>query len=91
LLHVKKEKIRDILLKYIDLLSVDGIFFTSFKLMDKDFEKDGRIFTCFSEDSFKVLLSDFSNIEIIKFIITNDVRENRKNEKWISVIIKRIK
>jgi len=91
LLHVKKEKIRNIILKYIDLLSIDGIFFMSFKLRDKDFEKNGRVFTCFTEESFKILLNDFINIEIIKFIITNDVRQNRENEKWISVIIKKIK
>ncbi len=91
LLHVKKENMKDIILKYIDLLSINGIFFMSFKLRNKDFEKDGRVFTCFSEDSFKILLSEFLNIEIIKIIVTNDVRRNRENEKWISVIIKRIK
>ncbi|MDM8533197.1 class I SAM-dependent methyltransferase [Clostridiaceae bacterium HSG29] len=91
LLHVKKESMEEILLKYIDLLSVNGIFFISFKLRDNNFSNNGRVFTCFTENSLKILLNKLLGIEIIKFIETKDVRKNRENEKWISVIIKRIK
>jgi hypothetical protein len=35
-------------------------------------------------------LKKIDNIEILEFIETTDVRDNRDDEKWISVILKKI-
>ncbi|MEA1974439.1 MAG: class I SAM-dependent methyltransferase [Bacillota bacterium] len=90
LLHVKKENIKNIIFKYISFLNIEGIFFISFKDRDTDFSKDGRDFTCFSKYSLENLLKQFDNIKILEFVETTDVRDNREDEKWISVIFKKI-
>jgi hypothetical protein len=54
-----------------------------------NYEKDGRIFTCYTKDKLASLLSEVGSLDVIKFFETVDRREDRQDEKWISVIIKR--
>lgn len=89
LLHVPREKLPEILMKYVSFLNDGGIFFMSFKLRNKDFEKEGRLFTNFNEEGIKALVNEIPNLNIIKIFITSDVRAERVDEGWISVITKK--
>jgi 2-polyprenyl-3-methyl-5-hydroxy-6-metoxy-1,4-benzoquinol methylase len=87
LLHVKRENIVKIISKYIDMLKNNGIFFMSFKLRKSDYSKDGRTFTCFTKDELIELISINYTVNLLDVIESTDVRENRDNEDWISVVI----
>lgn len=89
LLHVDRENIEGIIRKYSSLLNDKGVFFMSFKNREEDYRKDGRFFTCFTEDGLVGLIGDIQDIELVKVMHTVDVREDRPDEKWISVIVRR--
>lgn len=91
LLHVPRKDISRIIGKYIKMLNPDGIFFMSFKERIEDYTKDGRNFTCFTEDGLLDVLNSYKGIEIVKVIHTTDIREGRDDEKWLSIIIKKVK
>jgi len=61
----------------------------SFKNRESDHEKDGRIFTNFNEKTITELLENIEELELVKVIYTVDIREDRQEEGWISVIAKK--
>jgi 2-polyprenyl-3-methyl-5-hydroxy-6-metoxy-1,4-benzoquinol methylase len=89
LLHVPRNDIEMILNKYINFLKEDGFLFMSFKNREIDYDKDGRNFTCFTENTLLELIKPIDKIELVKIIHTTDVRKDRPDERWISVIIRR--
>ena len=68
-------------------LKNDGIIYLSFKYGEENYKKNGRDFTCFTEQKFLDLIKNlkFKKEEIF---ITKDVRKDRKNEKWLNVILR---
>lgn len=90
LLHVPRKNLVAIIKKYTAMLNNNGIFFMSFKDRNEDHEDHGRKFTNLDELALMNILQQVENIEILKIIHTEDVREDRSNEKWISVIIRNI-
>lgn len=89
LLHVKRELLPEILKKYSEVLKRGGIFFMSFKNRESDLEKDGRIFTNFNEKTITELLKNIEELELVKVIYTADIRKDRQEEGWISIIAKK--
>jgi hypothetical protein len=62
----------------------------SFKAGEVDYEKDGRWFTNFTEDRLLLMMSRIENLEVIEVIKTQDVRKERQDEIWLSVIAKKM-
>ncbi len=89
LLHVKRDKMIDIIEKLASYLKPKGAFFMSFKDRDEDFVKDGRIFTNYSEKGLRQLIDSIDDLITIEIIKTVDVREGREDEHWVSVIAKK--
>ncbi len=58
LLHVEKEKLVSVIDHLARFLKQSGIFYMSFKYGDRDYEKDGRIFSCFKEDDFTATITN---------------------------------
>lgn len=87
LLHLDESEIIETLKKIFKSLKKDGIIYVSFKYGDKNYEKDGRKFTCFTYNKFIKLGKAFEN-NILQWFITKDVRENRKTEKWFNILLK---
>ena len=52
LLHLDEDEIIETLRKIFKSLKRDGIAYISFKYGDKNYEKDGRKFTCFTYEKF---------------------------------------
>jgi SAM-dependent methyltransferase len=88
LLHVPENEMIDVLKHYLMFLSDQGVFFMSFKLREKNHEKDGRLFTNFTKEKLLKLLDSLENMSVLEVVETRDVREDRKNEGWISVVVK---
>lgn len=87
LLHLDENEIVETLKKIFKSLKRDGIVYISFKYGDKNYEKDGRKFTCFTYEKFIKLGKEFES-KILQWFITEDVRADRKNEKWFNIVLK---
>ena len=87
LLHLDEDEIIETLRKIFKSLKRDGIVYISFKYGDKNYEKDGRKFSCFTYEKFIKIGKEFEN-KILQWFITEDVRADRKNEKWFNIVLK---
>lgn len=90
LLHVRKNDMESILKKYSSYLKPNGVFYLSFKYGNKEYEKEGRYFNCYDEESLKNVIDNIDNLIIEKFYFSQDVRKGRENESWLNVILKKI-
>ena len=88
LLHINKENIITALKNVYKALKENGIFYASFKYGEVETEKDGRIFNNYTEKTLKELLLK-TEFKVKEIWITGDVREGRKSEKWINVIVQK--
>jgi hypothetical protein len=52
--------------------------------------RNGRYFTDFKEDSFREFILDIEQLKIEKLWITNDVRPERRDEKWLNTILRTV-
>lgn len=87
LLHVKKEDMEVVFSKLSKALKQNGILFVSYKDRDEDYEKDGRNFSCFTNDEFDTFMQKFEDFKILSKFTTFDVRPNRIGEKWLNAIV----
>ncbi|MCX7884183.1 MAG: class I SAM-dependent methyltransferase [Caloramator sp.] len=89
LLHVPKTHINEILKRFYDALKDNGIIFASFKYGEGQEVRGGRLFNNYNENTLKELIDDVTIFKILEIWKTEDVREERKNEYWISIIVKK--
>lgn len=88
IIHIKRNDILDMFKKCHKALEEEGIFYSSFKYRDSDYEKDRRSFTCFKEKGMEDLLK-LTDFKIIKIWKTTDVRPGRDTEYWLNVLLKK--
>ena len=88
LLHVEKENMLNVFLKLYNSLKSEGYFYCSFKMREEDFSEDGRSFSCYTEKSFRELISK-TNFQIESIVVLDDTRKSRKDEKWIYALLKK--
>ena len=84
ILHLPVEDIEIVFKKVFKSLKKDGIFYLSFKYGEKDYIKDGREFTCFTEEKFIKCFPEYRD-NIIDIFQTSDVRVGREEEKWFNI------
>lgn len=90
LLHIEEEDLGLAFLKCYEALKDDGIIYASFKYGTFSGLRNGRYFTDMTED--KLLNFIDKDLFVVKdMLITSDVREDRKDEKWLNVILKKSK
>ena len=86
ILHLPVDDIEIVFKKVFKSLKKDGIFYLSFKYGENDYIKDGREFTCFTEEKFiKCFPEHIDNI--IDIFQTSDVRVGREEEKWFNIVM----
>ena len=89
ILHVKKEKLPEIIRKMSLAAKANGIIYLSFKYGDFEGERNGRYFTDMTEKSMAKLLVDFPEFTVEKQWITGDVRAGRGDERWLNMILRK--
>lgn len=89
ILHLPYAELISVFDKIYNALKVKGILYTSFKYGDYEGMRNGRYFTDFTKERFDNLLKRTLPFEILEQFITNDVRPDRENEKWLNMILKR--
>jgi SAM-dependent methyltransferase len=88
LLHVPQEEIDDVFGKLSRALKKNGVLYASFKYGDKERKDGDRFFNDFNEEKLNLLMNRHKNLKVEKYWITEDVREDRKNEFWMNVLFK---
>ncbi len=88
ILHLPKQELKNVLVHMEKALHNDGIIYTSFKYGDFSGMRNGRYFTDFTEDIFKMFVADMEQLVIEKLWITDDVRPGRQDEKWLNTILR---
>jgi len=69
-------------------LKPGGVMFVSFKLRAGEWEQDGRFFNGYSENSFRELVKKHPSFGHCSIWTTDDVRPDRKDEKWLNALIR---
>lgn len=72
-------------------LKEEGYFYLSFKYGEFEGERNGRYFTNMTEKKFRNLIKDILEYEIVEEKITSDARKGREEEKWLNIILKKVK
>ncbi len=85
LLHVKIDDLPDVLKRLYNLLKKKGILYASFKYGSGERYKDERYFCDLTEVESQVLIES-AGFALKEIFITHDVREGRRNERWINII-----
>jgi len=86
LLHVPGPELSSVFDNLSRHLKKGGIFYCSFKYGNTDVESQGRYFTNADEDRINNFIHETS-LFIKKLWISDDVRSERSNEKWLNVIL----
>ncbi len=89
LLHLDADTIREMLQKYALMLNPYGVFYVSFKYGNYVGMREGRFFTDMDEAALNEVLKDIPTLKLERTKITNDVREDRANERWLNVFLVR--
>lgn len=89
ILHLSKKELKPVLIKMIRALKDNGIIYTSFKYGDFEGERNGRYFSDFTLEEFEEYISDIADIKIEHYWISQDVRPNRGEEKWLNLILQK--
>ena len=89
ILHLPREELQDGLGKIHTALKPGGVLYTSFKYGDYEGMRNGRYFTCFTEETLAAFWKDVKDLQIFDQWITEDVRPDRKDEKWINLLARR--
>lgn len=90
ILHLPKSELSGVLTKIRDALKLGGILYTSFKYGTHEGMRNGRYFSDFTEESLQVFWKTIPRLEIFETWITQDTRPDRKEEKWINLLARRV-
>ena len=86
LLHVGKDALPGVLRLIRRALKKDGVFYASFKYGETEREKNGRLFSDFTEESLRILLDEAGGFRTVKLWTTADARPERAEERWVNVL-----
>lgn len=89
LLHVLRDRMDAVLQRLSWALKPSGVMFVSFKLRDGEWEQDGRFFNGYDEDSFRELIKKHPSFLLGSIWTSDDLRPDRKHEKWLNALIQR--
>ncbi|MEG0691864.1 MAG: class I SAM-dependent methyltransferase, partial [Oscillospiraceae bacterium] len=90
LLHVAKKEMPAIIRKVNRALISQGILFTCFKYGEDEYEKNGRFFSNYNEETIKAILNPQTGFVILETFITGDVRKDRQGERWLNVVARKM-
>lgn len=90
LLHVARHDLPDTLRRLRSALVPGGVWFMSFKYGTEERLASGRRFTDLDEAGAEALLAATGGLELIALEVTGDVRPDRVQERWLSVLCRRV-
>lgn len=91
ILHLSKEELADVFGRMGVALKSEGIVYTSFKYGEFEGWRSGRYFTDFTEETFAEFVKNIRTLDVEEYWITNDVRPDKGEEKWLNLILRKRK
>lgn len=89
LLHVPKQELHKVFSLLAQALEPKGILYCSFKNREESFEKDGRVFSCFTPASMQEFIQGRQEFFLIEMKLSTDVRPGREDEGWVNVVLQK--
>lgn len=89
ILHLPVNELAGVMRRMVIALKENGIIYTSFKYGTFSGERNERYFTDMTETAFAELLSEIDGLEVEEQWITPDVRPERREEKWLNLILRK--
>ena len=89
LLHVKKADIPNIMKKVSASLKPGGVLYASFKYGSDERISGGRFFNNYTERDLGSLLTEETQLTLLEYRITRDVRPERAGERWLNFTAKK--
>lgn len=89
LLHLPKETIIKVLRNLTSSLKENGFIYTSFKYGEFEGIRNERYFTDFTEDSFKELIKEIPEIEMVETYQTDGLLKSQIRKHWLNIILKK--
>ena len=89
LLHVDKVSMPKVLNKVSAALKPSGILYASFKYGSSERVSNGRFFNDYTESDVSSLLTPESQLTLLEYWITEDVRPEHSGERWLNLIATR--
>ena len=86
LLHVRKSELPGIFRLIRRALKKNGAFYASFKYGNEERDKNGRVFSDFTEESLRAMLAEAGGFRVEKLWLTHDARPDRAEEHWVNVL-----
>ena len=88
LLHVPRDTIDEVFIKFIDALKDDGVWYMSFKYGESERTKDDRFFNDYTDETLSTLISSYPQLTILEMWLTDDRRADR-DDKWVNAIVRK--
>jgi SAM-dependent methyltransferase len=89
LLHVPRAELPEAVTRLRDALVPGGILWMSFKYGARERFANGRHFTDLDEAGARRLIDEVGGLSLISLTVTDDAREDRPGERWLSVLCRR--
>ena len=71
-------------------LKDEGVFYASFKYGESEYNKEGRHFTPLNKEKAEALFREVDSLELLVIWLSDDVRQERKGEKWLNLLAKKV-
>ena len=90
ILHLPAQDLKDVLSRIGKALKPGGVLYASFKYGEYEGMRDGRYFKAFTEETLKTFWETVTSMQLFDIWISGDVRSERKGQKWINLLARRI-
>jgi len=90
LLHVPRAEMPDVLHRLARALRPGGVLYASFKLGDGEQWVNGRLFNSYDEAALRELLAATGEFEPLEIWETSDLRPERRDERWLNAVVRKI-
>lgn len=89
LLHVPRDKQKNVLHRIATVLKDEGILYASWKYGTKDRTADGKKYVDMNDSLIYEIIKEVPEIQIVKMWTTKDVRNEYSTQKWLNVLLRK--
>lgn len=87
LLHINKRDLIHVIKNISSNLEDNGVFYMSFKYGEDEYiDEKGRYFNCYTEETFKEMIAQVSNLGIQNIYKSGDTLGGRNNLQWLNIL-----
>ncbi len=90
LLHVPRQLMPKMLERLGTSLKAGGVMYASFKHGEEEVVREGRLFSDYNEERFRYTLEPCSDLEMVRFWRTGDVRPECNDTVWLNVLLRKL-